>query len=163
MHWAAVTGSRGDSMPVLHIDWATIQSPEFAEKTVILSFDLAFSFSLVSCIFLLQQKQFSMEWHSGMRRHSFPKMRTFDAIAHKILSRFIFQKICQYRTESASLIVDNSLDDDVGKLTETKESHSKAAVTEIRNNRWKKCAALKESKSDITTQEEFYKFDFQVN
>lgn len=27
---------------------------------------------------------------------------------------------------------------------------------------WQTCAALKESSSDITTQEEYYKFDFQV-
>lgn len=30
MHWSAVTCGCGDSLPVLHIDWPTIQSKEFA-------------------------------------------------------------------------------------------------------------------------------------
>lgn len=71
-------------------------------------------------------------------------------------------KICN-RTESAALIVDNNgLDEEIGK-TETKETNPQPSLNEGTSNRWQKCAALKESESDITTQEEFYKFDFQVN
>lgn len=70
------------------------------------------------------------------------------------------------RTESASaLIDDNSLedgsDDDVGR-DDTKEANLLLPGSDATQHRWKKCAALKESESDITTQEEFYKFDFQV-
>lgn len=38
MHWTTVTCSRGDSVLVLYIDWSTIQSKEFAQKTVIFCF-----------------------------------------------------------------------------------------------------------------------------
>lgn len=70
---------------------------------------------------------------------------------------------CANRTESASLIVgDNNLDDDVGR-SDTKETNSELVISDVTNHRWRKCAALKESETDITTQEEFYKFDFQVN
>lgn len=66
------------------------------------------------------------------------------------------------RTESAALIVDNGLDEEIGK-TEIKETNAQPLLNEGTSNRWQKCVALKESESDITTQEEFYKFDFQVN
>lgn len=36
MHRVAVTRGRGNRLPVLHIDWTTIQFKEFAEKTVIM-------------------------------------------------------------------------------------------------------------------------------
>lgn len=38
MHWTFVACGCGDSLPVLHIDWTTIQSKEYTEKTVILRF-----------------------------------------------------------------------------------------------------------------------------
>lgn len=73
-----------------------------------------------------------------------------------------------FRTESASaLISDNGLGDDddaaddVGR-GDTKETNLVLPGSDATQHRWKKCAALKESETDITTQEEFYKFDFQV-
>lgn len=47
MHRTIVTCSRGDSVLVLYIDWSTIQSKEFAQKTVIFCFffrDVLYSF-----------------------------------------------------------------------------------------------------------------------
>lgn len=60
-------------------------------------------------------------------------------------------------------MTDNNLDDDVGRI-DAKDMHLKQpSANDVTDNRWKKCVALKESESDITTQEEFYKFDFQVH
>lgn len=56
----------------------------------------------------------------------------------------------------------NNDDDDVGR-SDTKEANLVLPSNDATQHRWKKCAALKESETDITTQEEFYKFDFQVN
>lgn len=61
------------------------------------------------------------------------------------------------------MIGDNNLDEDVGRSDTKEDNNLELAITDVTNNRWKKCAALKESETDITTQEEFYKFDFQVN
>lgn len=55
---------------------------------------------------------------------------------------------------SEALIRDNGSENDIAG-----RNHKFAEATQ---KEWKKCAALKESTSDITTQEEFYKFDFQV-
>lgn len=60
------------------------------------------------------------------------------------------------------IVGDNNLDDDVGR-SDTKDTNSELVISDVTNHRWRKCAALKESETDITTQEEFYKFDFQVN
>ncbi|XP_031624640.1 alpha-mannosidase 2 [Contarinia nasturtii] len=72
------------------------------------------------------------------------------------------KNLLKRRTENAALIVDNNLDDDVGRRN-IKETHSKPSANDVTNHGWRKCVALKESDSDITTQEEFYKFDFQPN
>lgn len=56
---------------------------------------------------------------------------------------------------------DDSAGDDVGR-GDTKETNLVLPGSDVTQHRWKKCAALKESQTDITTQEEFYKFDFQV-
>lgn len=84
-----------------------------------------------------------------------------------VVIHFFFESLFR-RTESASaLIGDNSLDndddndDDVGR-SDTKEANLVLPGNDATQHRWKKCAALKESETDITTQEEFYKFDFQV-
>lgn len=74
-----------------------------------------------------------------------------------------FDEFGIHRTESASLIGDNNLDEDVGRSDTKEDNNLELAISDVTNNRWKKCAALKESETDITTQEEFYKFDFQVN
>lgn len=76
------------------------------------------------------------------------------------------------RTESAALINGNSLgdgdedgdEDDADEIgrADTKETNLVLHGNDATQHRWKKCAALKESQADITTQEEFYKFDFQV-
>lgn len=59
------------------------------------------------------------------------------------------------------MIADNNLDVDVSR-NDAKEIYLDPSANDAMNNRWKKCVALKESVSDVTTQEEFNKFDFQV-
>ena len=59
------------------------------------------------------------------------------------------------------MLTDNSLEDDVER-NDAKDAHFEQVNDAANNQRWRKCVALKESESDITTQEEFYKFDFQV-
>lgn len=86
----------------------------------------------------------------------------FDKIYHVYLLLFLD------RTESASALIDDNRlgggdddDNDVGR-GDTKQANLLLPGSEATQHRWKKCAALKESQTDITTQEEFYKFDFQV-
>lgn len=62
---------------------------------------------------------------------------------------------------SAALIADSNADDNNLNEIHSKD-HSLLAKSERLQKPWQKCAALKESPSDITTQEEYYKFDFQV-
>lgn len=59
------------------------------------------------------------------------------------------------------MLTDNNLEDDVGR-NDPNAAHFEQLNDAANNQRWRKCVALKESESDITTQEEFYKFDFQV-
>lgn len=72
---------------------------------------------------------------------------------------FFFVKSAE---NSGALIRDNSSENDI----DGKNGKSQSAFAEAKSKQqkeWKKCATLKESRADITTQEEFYKFDFQVN
>lgn len=60
------------------------------------------------------------------------------------------------------MIGDNNVEDDFGRNDLRETDHFDSSAIDVTNNQWQKCVALKESESDITTQEEFYKFDFQV-
>lgn len=73
-------------------------------------------------------------------------------------------RILVHRTDnSAALIGDNNVDDNELSKDNSNDDAALSSDSEGRQKRWKKCVALKESASDITTQEEYYKFDFQVS
>lgn len=87
---------------------------------------------------------------------------TFKSYFSSKLSRLIFleqkkkKNSNHNRSENtAALIADNNAESDIDRFDGNISGESVSRL-------WKKCAKLKESASDITTQEEYFKFDFQV-
>lgn len=93
-----------------------------------------------------------------------PENREHWAVSNHICMKYLnkYNTNFHFRTDnSAALIADSNADDNYLKKIDSKD-HSLSAKSIASQKPWQKCAALKESPSDITTQEEYYKFDFQV-